>query len=201
VASIARFEIRIAGFGGQGVVTIGKILGTAFTVYEKRNSVNTQSYGPESRGGACRSEVVVSDGDINYPYVRKADVFVALSQVAFEKYIPDLKPEGSLVIDPNAVEPNAVEIDLAKEKFHIYRVPSMALAHEAGSLKYQNSVALGALYPLIGSLVKEASLRKALSENVPQKTIEANLEAFDKGLKYIRRLNPESVNVSIESIQ
>jgi 2-oxoglutarate ferredoxin oxidoreductase subunit gamma len=201
VASIARFEIRIAGFGGQGVVTIGKVLGTAFTVYEKRNSVNTQSYGPESRGGACRSEVVVSDGDINYPYVRKADVFVALSQVAFEKYISDLKPEGSLVIDPNAVEPNAVEIDLTKEKFHIYRVPSMALAHEAGSLKYQNSVALGALYPLIGSLVKEASLRKALSENVPQKTIEGNLEAFDKGLKYIQTLNPEPVNVSIESIQ
>jgi len=72
-----RFEIRIAGFGGQGVVTIGRILGTAFSVHGGKNSVNTQSYGPESRGGACRSEVVVSEGDINYPYVRNADVLSA----------------------------------------------------------------------------------------------------------------------------
>ena len=85
-----RFEIRIAGFGGQGVVTIGKVLGSAFTIYEGVNSVNTRSYGPESRGGACRSEVVVSRGEIHYPSVRQADVLVALSQPALDKYIQEI---------------------------------------------------------------------------------------------------------------
>ena len=180
MASIERFEIRIAGFGGQGVVTIGKILGTAFTVYEKRNSVNTQSYGPESRGGACRSEVVLSDGEINYPYVRKADIFVSLSQVAFDKYRADLKESGTLLVDPNSVDVGRMEIPC-----DIYRVPAMELAHEIGSIKYQNAVALGALYPLIRNLVSEASLKQALSESVPSKTVDANLKAFEKGLAYI----------------
>ncbi len=89
-----RFEIRVAGFGGQGVVTIGRVLGVAFTIYEGLNSVNTRSYGPESRGGACRSEVVVSQGEIHYPSVRKADVLVALSQTALDTYIRDLKEDG-----------------------------------------------------------------------------------------------------------
>ena len=179
---IKRFEIRIAGFGGQGVVTIGKILGTAFTIYEKRNSVNTQSYGPESRGGACRSEVVVSDGEINYPNVRKADVFVSLSQVAFDKYISDLNENGTLLIDPNAITKIPEQ-----NQYKIYKVPAMELAHEIGSLKFQNSVALGALYPLIQGFVKETSLKQALSENVPPKTVDSNLKAFEKGFEHIQK--------------
>ena len=87
----ARFEIRIAGFGGQGVVTIGKVLGHAFSLYEGVNWVNTRSYGPESRGGACRSELVVASGEIHYPGVRNADILVALSQSALSAYIGDLK--------------------------------------------------------------------------------------------------------------
>ena len=163
------------------MVTIGKILGTAFTVYEKRNSVNTQSYGPESRGGACRSEVVLSDGEINYPYVRKADVFVSLSQVAFDKYRAGLKENGILLVDPNSVDTSQIV-----HPSTVYEVPAMELAHDIGSLKYQNAVALGALYPLIRNLVSEASLKQALSESVPSKTVDANLKAFEKGLAYIR---------------
>jgi 2-oxoglutarate ferredoxin oxidoreductase subunit gamma len=181
VEPIQRLEIRLAGFGGQGIVTIGRILGTAFTVYDKRNSVNTQSYGPESRGGACRSEVVVSDDEINYPYVRRADIFLALSQQSFDNYIKELKEDGKLLIDPNSVEPTTVNGSST-----IYRVPTMELAHDIGSIKYQNSVALGALYPLINTVTKEESLRKALSKNVPEKTVSANLEAFEKGKTYIQ---------------
>ena len=99
-----RYGIRIAGFGGQGVVTIGRVLGTAFSMFEGKNSVNTQSYGPESRGGACRSEVVVSSQVINYPYVREAKAFIALSQVALDAYIDDLKENGILLIDPESVK-------------------------------------------------------------------------------------------------
>lgn len=176
-----RFEIRIAGFGGQGVVTIGRILGTAFSVYGGKNSVNTQSYGPESRGGACRSEVVVSEGDINYPYVRNADVLIALSQVALDTYIGELKEDGILVFDPDAVTTLP-----PSGRFLRYAVPTVALAHETGDLKYQNAVALGALYALIRSRIEDVSLVEALKQSVPPKTIDINMAAFDKGKRYVQ---------------
>lgn len=173
-----RFEIRVAGFGGQGVVTIGRVLGVAFTIHEGINSVNTRSYGPESRGGACRSEVVVSQGEIHYPSVRKADVLVALSQTALDKYKADMKEGGVLFIDPNSVK------NIPKN-IACYEVPAMEIAHSVGSVKYQNSVVLGALAALLKSMIKKESLKSAVSENVPPKTIEKNLEAFEKGWEHI----------------
>ena len=128
-----RKEIRIAGFGGQGVVTIGKVLGSAFTIYEGLNSVNTRSYGPESRGGACRSEVVVSHGEIHYPSVRRADVFVALSQPAFDKYTQNLKEDGILLIDPNSVKD-------VPENSVCYGVPAMEIAQTEWPLSVMSRV-------------------------------------------------------------
>jgi 2-oxoglutarate ferredoxin oxidoreductase subunit gamma len=173
-----RFEIRVAGFGGQGVVTIGKVLGVAFTIYEGINSVNTRSYGPESRGGACRSEVVVSRGEIHFPGVRKADILVALSQPALDAYIQDLKEDGILLIDPNSVK--VVPKNLVR-----YEVPAMEIAHSVGNVKYQNSVVLGALAALLESMLKKESMKSAVSENVPPETIEKNLEAFEAGWAHI----------------
>ncbi|MGD2038324.1 MAG: 2-oxoacid:acceptor oxidoreductase family protein [Desulfobacterales bacterium] len=174
----ARFEIRIAGFGGQGVVTIGRVLGHAFTIHEDLNSVNTRSYGPESRGGACRSEVVVSKSEIYYPGVRNADILVALSQTALDAYISDLKDSGILLIDPNAVKkvPKAV---------CTYQVPAMEFAHELGSVKYQNAVALGALAAILNRRIKKESLARAIAENVPPKTIDKNMAAFEKGWAHV----------------
>lgn len=176
-----RFEIRIAGFGGQGLVTIGKILGTAFSVYGGWNSVNTQSYGPESRGGACRSELVVADGDINYPYVRKADVLAALSQVALDTYVADIKDNAVLLIDPQAVTrvPEA-------GPFRLYRVPTVEIAHQTGDIKCQNTVALGALYALIADMIGEAALLDAIEGNVPPATLALNRAAFEQGKHYVR---------------
>jgi len=173
-----RLEIRIAGFGGQGVVTIGRVLGIAFTIHEGINSVNTRSYGPESRGGACRSEVVVSQGEIHYPSVRKADVLVALSQPALDKYVRDMKEGGILLIDPNSVKdvPNNLVC---------HEVPAMEIAHSVGNVKYQNSVVLGALASLLKTMIKKESLKSAVSENVPPETIEMNIEAFEAGWAHI----------------
>ena len=177
-----RFEIRIAGFGGQGVVTIGRVLGVAFTIHEGINSVNTRSYGPESRGGACRSEVVVSQGEIHYPSVRKADVLVALSQPALDKYVRDLKEGGILLIDPNSVKdvPNNLVC---------HEVPAVEISHSVGNVKYQNSVVLGALAALLKSRIKKESLKLAVSENVPPQTIEKNVEAFEAGWTHIVNAN------------
>jgi 2-oxoglutarate ferredoxin oxidoreductase subunit gamma len=176
-----RFEIRIAGFGGQGVVTIGKILGTAFSVYGGWNSVNTQSYGPESRGGACRSELVVANGDINYPYVRKADVLVALSQVALDTYVADIKDNAVLIVDPQAVT-RVPETG----QFQLVQVPTVEIAHETGDIKCQNTVALGALYALIADMIGEAALLQAIAANVPPATLGLNRAAFEHGQHYVR---------------
>jgi 2-oxoglutarate ferredoxin oxidoreductase subunit gamma len=173
-----RFEIRVAGFGGQGVVTIGRVLGSAFTIHEGLNSVNTRSYGPESRGGACRSEVVVSQSEIHYPSVRKADVLVALSQPALDKYIQDLKEDGILLVDPTSVEN-------IPENLVCYEIPAMEIAHSVGNVKYQNSVVLGALAALLKSMIKKESLKLAVSENVPPETIAKNIEAFEAGWVHI----------------
>ncbi len=173
-----RFEIRVAGFGGQGVVTIGRVLGVAFTIYEGLNSVNTRSYGPESRGGACRSEVVVSRGEIHYPSVRKADMLVALSQTALDKYIQDLKETGILLVDPNSMK------DVQKNLL-CYEVPAMEIAQSVGNIKFQNSAVLGALAALLEAMIKKESLKAAISENVPPKTVEKNIEAFEAGWAHI----------------
>ena len=172
----ARHEIRIAGFGGQGVVTIGRILGQAFALYEGLNSVNTHSYGPESRGGACRSEVVVSGSEIHYPNVRKADFLVALSQMALDTYIADLKSQSCLLVDPASVK------DIPSSRVErIYQVPTLEIARQLGNTKFQNMVALGALYVLLSNLIKESSLFAAIDQNVPPSTVEVNRQAFLRG--------------------
>jgi 2-oxoglutarate ferredoxin oxidoreductase subunit gamma len=176
-----RFEIRIAGFGGQGIVTIGKILGIAFSMYSGKNSVNTQSYGPESRGGACRSDIIVSEDDIKYPYVRNADVFIALSSVAYNTYIHSLKEDGILIVDCEAIKSAQREY----KGLHLYKVPTAKLAYEAGNIKAQNAVALGAFYSTIQDFISEKSLKRALEDAVPQNTIIVNLAAFEKGRRYI----------------
>ena len=166
---------------------MGKILGTAFSVFGGKNSVNTQSYGPESRGGACKSEVIVSEGKINYPHVRNADLFIALSQLAFDTYISDLKEGGILMIDPNSVKTIP-----ERDKYEVYEVPAMEIAHELGNVIFQNSVAIGAVYPLIKKLIKESSIRSAIFETVPSRTLKGNLKAFEKGMDYIKeRYNKE----------
>jgi 2-oxoglutarate ferredoxin oxidoreductase subunit gamma len=149
-----RYEICLAGFGGQGIITIGKVVGTAFSVHAGKNSVTTQSYGPESRGGACRSEVVVSEGEINYPFVREADVFVALSQVALDAYIHNLRKGGVLILDSDTLKNSPDD-----KQYQIYLVPTVTLSLRAGNLKCQNSVALGALYrTALYKLIKEEEI-------------------------------------------
>jgi len=176
-----RYEIRIAGFGGQGVVTAGKIVGVAAALYDKKNAVQTQSYGPESRGGACKAEVVLSDGEIHYPKVRSADVLVALSQTACDVYLKDLRPGGLLIIDPLTVMK-----EVSRSDVRIVKVPTAEIALTVGPKKFQNMVALGALCELTG-VVSQKSIEKAIEEGVPPKTLRQNIEAFRKGIEYVRK--------------
>jgi 2-oxoglutarate ferredoxin oxidoreductase subunit gamma len=174
-----RFEIRIAGFGGQGIVTIGKVLGHAFSILEGVNSVNTRSYGPESRGGACRSELVVAQGEIHYPGVRSADILVALSQTALDAYIGDLKTGGILLMDPHSVSDIPTTVNA-------FEVPAMEIANAVGSVKFQNAAALGALAALLSARIKKESIAHAVCDHVPPKTRKKNMDAFERGWAHVR---------------
>lgn len=169
-----RFEIRIAGLGGQGVVLAGQILAKA-AVFDGLNAVQTQSYGAEARGSAAKSEVIVADGKIWYPYVRKCDILVALSQEALNKYIKDVKENGLLITDSTHVK------ELPKINVKTYSVPFSKIAKEKfGAEIYANMMALGFLAK-VTKLVKRKTLEKAICESVPEKHREVNLKALEIG--------------------
>ena len=161
-------------------MTVGKIVGIAAVLFDKKNAVQTQSYGPESRGGACKAEVVLSDGEIHYPKVRSADVLVALSQTAQDVYLKDLKPGGLLIIDPLTVTKEVPRSDI-----RVVKVPTTEIALKAGNKKFQNMVALGALCHLTG-IISQSALERAIAEVIPPKTLTQNMEAFKKGIEYVR---------------
>ena len=167
-----RTEIRVAGFGGQGVVLAGRLLGEA-AILDGKRAVQTQSYGPESRGGAARSEVVVSDGEIDYPKVIKADILVALSQTAFDKFRTAVKQEGKIIVDSDLVD---------AEGDHVYSVPFTKTADELGKRMVANSVMLGYLVGSTG-VIAPASMEATIREKVPEHTIEINLAAFARGIE------------------
>ncbi|MBU6997296.1 MAG: 2-oxoacid:ferredoxin oxidoreductase subunit gamma [Theionarchaea archaeon] len=169
-----RKEIRVCGFGGQGIVLAGMILGKAASVYSDYYSVQTQSYGPEARGGASRSEVIISDEPIAFPGVMEADILVAMSQPAFDKYTDDLKKDATIIVDPSLV------IDTGK--FDPIRIEFTALAEDLGRKIVANIIMLGSLTRLT-SVVTEEAMQKAVFDSVPPRTIDLNKKALEVGFK------------------
>lgn len=170
---IDRFEVRLAGAGGQGLILAGLILAEAVAIYDGRNAIQTQSYGPEARGGASKSEVIISDGTIDYPKVMSADVLLALSQEACDEYFFGLAPDGMLIVDSDLVE--RVPSSRAVE------VPITRIAQEAtGRAITANSVGLGLLGGLT-NIVSRQALEKAVEARVPRGTAELNLKAVAAG--------------------
>lgn len=172
-----RYEIRLSGSGGQGLILAGKILAEAVAIYDGKNAVQTQSYGPEARGGASKAEVVISTEDIHYPKAVELDLLLALTQVSCNKYISDLKDDGILIIDSTAVQ------EVPEGGFTVYDAPISDIAvREIGKAVVTNIVALGILTKISGAASEEA-VRKAILARVPKGTEEINMKAFDTGLK------------------
>ena len=172
-----RVEVRIAGYGGQGVVLAGQILGKA-AVYDGKNALQTQSYGAEARGSAARSEVIISDGKINFPAVRKCDILVAMNHESLNKHLEALKENGILIVDSTYVK------EIPETKAKVYKVPATETAQKTfGASLYANMVMLGALAK-ITNLVSVEALEKAIKESVPPKTVETNINALKKGLQF-----------------
>ncbi|OQX15902.1 MAG: pyruvate ferredoxin oxidoreductase [Desulfobacteraceae bacterium IS3] len=168
-------EVIITGFGGQGIVLAGRILGMAAALWDRKESTLVQSYGPESRGGACCAQVIISDDVIRYPYVKTADVLVCMSQSAYEKYKGQLKAEGYLLTDKDLVTPN--------EERDFFSVPSTRMAEELGRAMMANIIMLG-FVTAVTALISEKAAKEAVLSSVPKGTEEMNLKAFAKGYDY-----------------
>jgi len=170
-----RTEIRFAGFGGQGIIKSGIIVASAASIHGGKNAVQTQSYGPESRGGACKSEVVISEEAVDFPKVTEPDILVAMSQHAYNEYLGDVKQGGIIILDPDMI-PHEKEIVNVK----VYRVSATKIAEQLGKKIVANIVMLGA-FVAITNVLDANMVRESIKENIPKGTEELNLTAFDKG--------------------
>jgi len=175
-----RKEVLIGGFGGQGVILASVILGRATAVYEGLYSVQTQAYGPESRGGASRAEVVISDEPIDYPKTTKPNYAILLSQQAYDKYLPLVKDGGIVIIEKDLVPKRNVELE---KKLEVFALPLTEIAEETTGLSLtMNILTLGFFAKLTG-IVSEEAIEKAVLESIPKGTEELNLKALHKGFE------------------
>jgi 2-oxoglutarate ferredoxin oxidoreductase subunit gamma len=175
---MTRIEVRLAGFGGQGIGRAGYVLGKAIALHEGREAVFTREYGPESRGGASSSSVVAADEPIDEPFAEHPDVWVVMVQAAFEKYASRIEPGARLLIDEDLVEARGLP-----ERVEVLAIPCTRLAEALGTKIAANMVMLGFLVAVTEGVVGAESMRTAIRTSVPARTLETNLEAFERGLK------------------
>lgn len=177
---MSKSEIRICGLGGQGVIMAGMIVGKAASIYEDRWATLVQSFGPEARGSECSAQVMVSDETIAFPYIRNSDIFVALSQGAYEKFISELGETGILIYENELVSLDD-RVPAGVKKFGI---PGTRIAEEdLGRRIVFNMVMIGFL-AAVTDLVELDAMRNAVKASVPAGTEEFNLKAFNTGYEY-----------------
>jgi 2-oxoglutarate ferredoxin oxidoreductase subunit gamma len=168
-------EIRICGFGGQGVILAGFIIGKAASVFQNYQAVQSQSYGPEARGGAARSEVIISDEKIGYPRPLGVDVLLAMSQESFDSYRGDIRDDTIIVVDPDLIRNH----DIGRP---LYKVHALKIAEELGNKIVTNIVMVGAFASVSGILKPEA-VKESVIDSVPKRFTELNIKAFERGLE------------------
>lgn len=171
-------QVFITGFGGQGIVMAGDILGKAATLYDHRHATMMQTYGPEARGGSCSSQVIISDREILFPSIREPEVLICMSQEGYTKNVKNLRRRGTLIWDTDLVKSRKVAAGLTT-----YNIPATRFAEELGNAMMANIVMLGFL-AAVESVVSAGALRDAVADSVPPATKENNVRAFDRGREY-----------------
>jgi 2-oxoglutarate ferredoxin oxidoreductase subunit gamma len=175
---VSRSEVKIGGFGGQGVILTALIMGKAASLFEGREATMTQSFGPEARGGACSAQIIVSDEKVRYPYVTVPNIMVIMSQEAYTKFEPELDENGILLIEEDLVKPGP-----PRGKIRVFSIPATRIAEELGRKIVLNIVMLG-FFTAVTGLLNADAVRKAIKNSVPKGTEELNLKAFEKGYEY-----------------
>jgi len=184
-----RYEIRFSGTGGQGIITAAVIIAEAAALYESKYVCQTQSYGPEARGGKCRAEVVVSDKEIDYPRAMQLDILLAMSQTACDAYFYDFKPNGLLIIDSTFVD----QVPTSR----VVTIPFTQIARESlGKVQTANMVALGAVGYFCEAVALK-SIERALMARVPKGTKDINRRAFLAGVKAEKKMSLKQMPRSI----
>jgi 2-oxoglutarate ferredoxin oxidoreductase subunit gamma len=174
-----RTEILIGGVGGQGVVLSGILLGTAATLFEGKQAVQTQSYSSELRGGSARAEVIISDERVSDPEVRKPDVLILMAEDAVPRYLHKVRPGGLVAVDSDLVK------SIESGNYEILQVPATSIAEkEMGNIVVANLIILGALIKKT-ELLSVGSMEKAIEMSVPKKAITLNRNAFRRGLQLL----------------
>jgi 2-oxoglutarate ferredoxin oxidoreductase subunit gamma len=168
-------DVRICGFGGQGVILAGFIIGKAASVFENYHAVQSQSYGPEARGGAARSEIIISDEKIGYPRPLTVDILLAMSQESFDSYRHDIRDDTIIVVDPDLVKKHEIGRPL-------YKVQALKIAEELGNKIVTNIVMVGA-FTSISGILKPESVRESVIDSVPKKFTDLNVKAFERGFE------------------
>ncbi len=182
---MSRYEIRLSGAGGQGMILAGIILAEAALKEEGLNVTQTQSYGPESRGGASRSEVVLSRDEIDFPKVITPDCLLSLTQEAFDKYGSEIKEDGVIIVDER-IDTSNVEKDIQEK---IYSLPILKTAAEDVGLRLTaNIVVLGVIAQFVSQISAE-HIKNAVKKRVPEDTVEKNMKAFELGRELGQKLN------------
>jgi len=171
-------EIRIAGFGGQGVILSAIVIGKAGCIFQDGYSTMTQSFGPEARGGACSAQVILSDSPVLYPYVSTPDILVVMSQEAYTLFSPQIKSDGILII-----EEDLVRIGELPPGVRVYSIPATRIAEELGKKMVLNIVMVG-FFAAVSQVVDPDAMRKAVAASVPEAYRDLNLKAFDRGFDY-----------------
>jgi 2-oxoglutarate ferredoxin oxidoreductase subunit gamma len=171
-------ELRIGGFGGQGVILSAVILGKAASIQQGAFATMTQNFGPEARGGACSAQLLLSNQPVLYPYVTQPDILIVLSQEAYSKFAPELREGGTLIIEQDLVRVT----DLPRST-RVYSCPATRLAEELGKRMVLNSVMIG-FFTAVTDILEKDAVRKAIEGSVPSNFREMNLKAFEKGFDY-----------------
>jgi 2-oxoglutarate ferredoxin oxidoreductase subunit gamma len=174
-----RYEIRLSGEGGQGIVLAGVILAEAAAIYDGKNATQTQVYGPESRGGASKAEVIISDEEIDYPKAMSVDLLLALTQAAADKYGHEVRPSGIVILDSSKVATPP------RGSFAVHSLPIIETAKEAvGKTMVANIVSLGAIVGL-SKVVSRQSIERAILARVPKGTEDLNRRALEAGFALV----------------
>jgi len=182
-------EIRICGFGGQGVIKCAYIIGKAASIYDNKNATMTQSFGPEARGSSCSAQVVINEDAVLYPYLQTTDVLVSMSQDAFRKYYPEVSDDGLILIDEDLVKS---EKPKANQK--LYSIPATRFAEELGDKIVLNIIMFGFFVAMTGDLLQLEAAKKAVETSVPASSLEMNMKAFYKGYEYGKALLEKDKN-------
>lgn len=174
-----KFEIRLSGSGGQGVILAAIIIADA-AIEQGLNAIQTQSYGPEARGGASKAEVIISTEEINYPKILNANILLSLTQNSYDKYVSSLGKDGILIVDDH--------IKLKKdEPFTVYSLPILKNAQEKFETSMvANIISVGAIYALLGDIIEKDLMVESIVSRVPPVTVRKNIDAFEEGIRLIR---------------